>query len=129
VENLTEGRSAGESRELDFTPWGGPYNRVPVEATAFAHRDELFLIQHTVIVDPDVPTAEREAARHWLERSWMSVRLWGSGVYPNFPDPDLTGWARLPRDQLRPSGTPQGEIRPERVLPLRAVTASSRSGR
>ena len=47
------------------------------------------------IVDHDAPSAEREAARVWLERSWARVRPWGSGgVYPNFPDPDLTDWAR-----------------------------------
>src|SRR5918995_5987509 len=26
IENFSEGRVAGESRELDFTPWGGAYN-------------------------------------------------------------------------------------------------------
>ena len=89
LENLTEGRSAGELRELDFTPWGGAYNRVPAEATAFAHRNELFLLQH-VVVAPDAPAAERQAPRRWLERSWELVHPWGSGrVYPNFPDPDL----------------------------------------
>ena len=29
VENLSEERIAGQSRELDFTPWAGAYNRVP----------------------------------------------------------------------------------------------------
>jgi hypothetical protein len=29
VENFVQGRPAGESRELDFMPWGGAYNRVP----------------------------------------------------------------------------------------------------
>jgi FAD/FMN-containing dehydrogenase len=90
VENFTEGRISGQSRELDFTPWGGAYNRVPTDATAFAHREELFLLLHVVVVDPEVPAAEREAARGWLGRSWASVHPWGSGdVYPNFPDPDL----------------------------------------
>ncbi|MGH3145467.1 MAG: FAD-binding oxidoreductase [Rubrobacter sp.] len=95
VDDFAEGRLAGQSRELDFTPWGGAYNRVRADATAFAHRDELFLLQHTVVVAPDSSTAEREAARRWLGRSWAAVRPWGSGrVYPNFPDPDLTDWAR-----------------------------------
>jgi hypothetical protein len=94
VENLQEGRAPGQSRELDFTPWGGAYNRVRADATAFVHRDELFLLKHAVTVDPDVPAAEREAARRWLARSWGSVHPWGSGrVYPNFPDPDLEDWA------------------------------------
>jgi hypothetical protein len=63
---------------------------VPTDATAFAHREELLLLLHVVVVDPDVPAAEKEAARGWLGRSWASVHPWGSGgVYPNFPDPDL----------------------------------------
>ena len=95
VENLVEGRVPGQSRELDFTPWAGAYNRVPAGATAFAHRDESFLLLHVTVVEPDAPAAEREAARDWLTRSWASVRPWGTGrVYPNFPDPDLEDWAR-----------------------------------
>src|SRR5215207_9485065 len=94
VENFLEGRVSGQSRELDFTPWGGAYNRVRADATAFAHRDELFLLKHAVVVDPDESANEREAARRWLARSWASAHPWASGrVYPNFPDPDLMHWA------------------------------------
>jgi berberine-like enzyme len=95
VENFAGERVAGQPRELDFTPWGGAYNRVPADATAFAHRDELFLLKHAVTVDPDASTKEKEAARRWLARSWDLVRPWGSGrVYQNFPDPDLEDWGR-----------------------------------
>ncbi len=94
VHNLAEGRVPGESRELDFTPWAGAYDRVPTGATAFAHRDERFLLLQVAVVEPDASAAEREAARGWLRRSWASVHPWGSGgVYPNFPDPDLENWA------------------------------------
>jgi FAD/FMN-containing dehydrogenase len=94
VENLRKGRVADQSRELDFTPWGGAYNRVPTDATAFVHRGELFLLKHAVVVDPDASTAERGAARRWLAGSWASTHPWGSGgVYPNFPDPELEDWA------------------------------------
>jgi FAD/FMN-containing dehydrogenase len=94
VDHLQKERVAGQSRELDFTPWGGAYNRVPTDATAFVHRDELFLLKQAVVVDADASTAETEAARRWLARSWASTRPWGSGgVYPNFPDPDLEDWA------------------------------------
>src|SRR5918995_932520 len=95
VENLSEGRIMGQSRELDFTPWAGAYNRVPAGATAFAHREERFLLLHVAVVEPDAPAAERDAARDWLARSWASVHPWGTGRgYPNFPDPDLEDWAR-----------------------------------
>lgn len=75
------------SAVLDFSPWGGAYNRVAPEATAFAHRQERFLLKHDVVV-----TSPRDApvAREWLARSWEIVHPYGSGgVYPNFPDPDL----------------------------------------
>lgn len=80
VRNLSEGRISGQSRELDFTPWAGAYNCVSPNATAFAHREELFLL-HVAVVDHDAPPAEREAALVWLRRrSWASVRPWGRGV-------------------------------------------------
>lgn len=95
IEHLTDGLALGQSREVDFLPWGGAYNRVPADATAFAHRSERFLVQHLVQVDADAAPAERDAARAWLARSWALVHPWGSGgVYPNFPDPDLRDWAR-----------------------------------
>jgi FAD/FMN-containing dehydrogenase len=94
VEHLTGGLAPGQAREVDFLPWGGAYNRVPADATAFAHRGERFLVQHLVEVGADAAPAERGAARDWLARSWTLVHPWGSGgVYPNFPDPDLQDWA------------------------------------
>jgi FAD/FMN-containing dehydrogenase len=95
VEHLTYGLAPGQSREVSFLPWGGAYNRAPVDATAFVHRCESFLVQHLVVVDADVAPAERGAARDWLASSWGLVHPKGSGgVYPNFPDPDLQDWAR-----------------------------------
>jgi FAD/FMN-containing dehydrogenase len=94
VEHLTRGLAPGQSREVDFLPWGGAYNRVPADATAFAHRGERFLVQHLVQVGTDAAAAERDTARDWLAGSWALVHPWGSGgVYPNFPDPDLQDWA------------------------------------
>jgi FAD/FMN-containing dehydrogenase len=128
VENLSEGRVPGHSRELDFTPWGGAYNRPSADATAFAHRDERFLFKHAVVVDPDAPIAEQAAARRWLVRSWASVHPWGSGrVYPNFPDPDLEDWShayygtnydRLVR--VKNSYDPDGFFPFQQSLPRRA---------
>jgi FAD/FMN-containing dehydrogenase len=95
VDKLSEGRVAGQSRELDFTPWGGAYNRVPAGATAFVHRDARFLLKHAAVVDPDASDPQWRAARRWLAESWALVRPWGSGgAYQNFPDPDLDDWAR-----------------------------------
>jgi FAD/FMN-containing dehydrogenase len=70
-------------RQLSFTAMGGAYNRVAETATAFAHRDEAFLLEH--VAEPSDP---------WLHESWSTAHAEGSGrVYPNFPDPDLEEWA------------------------------------
>jgi FAD/FMN-containing dehydrogenase len=95
VDHLAQALGRDESREVAFIPWGGAYNRVRPDATAFAHRDELYLIQHLLALDADVAEFERKAARDWLTRSWAIVHPHGSGgVYPNFPDPDLSDWPR-----------------------------------
>ena len=39
VDQLVSDRRPGESRELDFSPWGGAYNRIASDATAFPHRN------------------------------------------------------------------------------------------
>jgi FAD/FMN-containing dehydrogenase len=95
VDSFAEGRGTAHTRELDFTPWSGAYNRTRTDATASAHRNERFLLKHTVVLDADAPAHERDAARDWLSRSWSIVHPHGSGgVYPSFPDPDLTDWER-----------------------------------
>jgi FAD/FMN-containing dehydrogenase len=89
VDGLAEGRRPGESRILDFSPWGGAYGRTRVDATAFAHRSARFLLKQEVAVTP----AHEAAARRWLRSSWATTHPWGTGgVYPNFPDPDLDDW-------------------------------------
>lgn len=73
----------GQMRELAFTPLGGAYGRVPADATAYAHREERYLVEHILVTAPDAP-------RDWVTRSWSITHPWGSGrVYPNFPDPEL----------------------------------------
>ena len=95
LDHLAAGRAAGEMRVLDLTPWGGAYNRVREDATAFAHRGERFLVKHDVAVDSRATPEQRRSARDWLARSWALVHPWGSGrVYPNFPDPELDDWPR-----------------------------------
>jgi FAD/FMN-containing dehydrogenase len=90
---LAEERVPGQSRELDFTPWGGAYNHIREDATAFVHRRELFSLKHTATVDSDSPKAAKDAAHRWLTKSWRTLRPWGTGrVFPNFPDPDLEAW-------------------------------------
>jgi FAD/FMN-containing dehydrogenase len=93
LENFSRGRVLGESRELDFMPWGGAYNRVSPDATAFVHREELFQLKHSVILDPEASPGEKERAHSRAVRSWELVHPWGSGrVFQNFVDPELQGW-------------------------------------
>jgi FAD/FMN-containing dehydrogenase len=90
IDHLTTGRVVGVSRELDFTPWGGAYNRVRADATAFPHRQARFLLKHAVVIPAQAPASQRQQARDWLTKSWAAVTPWGNGgVYPNFPDNDL----------------------------------------
>jgi FAD/FMN-containing dehydrogenase len=93
VDNLTGLCPPGQRRELNLTPLGGAYNRVPSDATAYVHRDERFLVEHVVTADP-AESAPLAAASTWLTGSWATVHPYGSGrVYPNFPDPGLEDWA------------------------------------
>jgi Berberine and berberine like len=94
VADLTSAHRPGQQRELDFSPWGGAYNRVPTTATAFAHRDERFLLKISVDIPADAPAEERTAARSWLRESAAMAYADGSGrVFPNFADPELDDWS------------------------------------
>jgi Berberine and berberine like len=127
VKNMHQGVARGQSREVTFMPWGGAYNRVAADATAFVHRDELFMIQHLLLINPAGPTTGNGSAQDWLARSWALVHPWGSGgVYPNFPDPDLPDWAhayygenydRLVR--IKTKYDPDGFFRFHQSLPTR----------
>ena len=90
---LTQPTAGARAREVTFMPWGGGYNRVAPDATAFPHRNELFLIQHLLEADPGIAAAHHEPGRSWLSQSWSLAHRFGSGgVYPNFPDPELPDW-------------------------------------
>ncbi|MFQ5959745.1 MAG: BBE domain-containing protein, partial [Candidatus Methylomirabilales bacterium] len=94
IENFTDDRAPGQYRELDFMAWGGAYNKVPADVTAFVHRDPLFLLKHAIILDPSVPNLDEHAAHRWVAESWALVHPWGTGgAFPNFSDPDLENWA------------------------------------
>jgi FAD/FMN-containing dehydrogenase len=68
------------ARELDFSPWGGAYNRTKPDATAFPHRDARFLLKLTG--PPD-----------WVEHAYAITHPHGTGgAYVNFPDPQLADW-------------------------------------
>ena len=93
VDTFTKTRVPGQHRSLGFAPWGGAYNRRLPEATAFVHRDQLLLLEHTVSLDSNASDRDKHVAHEWMTRSWSSVHPWASGhVYANFADPDLDDW-------------------------------------
>ena len=132
LETFSRERAPGESRELDFMPWGGAYNRVPSDATAFVHRDELFLLKHSVVVDRSASTGAKEAAHRQVDASWASVHAWGSGRSV----PELRGsrprrvGGRLRGPEPRPPGPDQGALRPIGLLLglLQPSYATARAG-
>lgn len=116
VEHLTEERVTGQSRELDFSPFGGGYGRVPADATAFPHRDARFLLKHEVV-------AEADPDRGWLAQSWSLAR--GFGAYANFQDADLGGWDRdYHGANLERLLRVRAHYDPDRVFEQRRITVS-----
>jgi FAD/FMN-containing dehydrogenase len=88
VAHLDEG---GFHRELDFSPWGGAYNRVAADATAFPHRDARCLLKHAAVVAPGEDPAP---ARAWIDGAWEITHPHGTdGAYVNFPEDGLDLWA------------------------------------
>lgn len=78
LDEFRDGSSTAR-RQLSLTAMAGAYARMPENATAFAHRDSRFLLEHV-----------GNRADAWVDRSWAIAHADGSGrVYPNFPDPAL----------------------------------------
>ena len=127
LEAFVEGRAAGESRELDFMPWGGAYNRRRPEETAFVHRDERFPAQARRDGARRRPSRSRAAAHRAVTRSWASVHAWGSGrAFQNYADPDLEHWAPPTTAPTTPGWFASRRPRRVRPLPVPAVTTANR---
>jgi hypothetical protein len=112
IARLVADRRPGEERELDFSPWGGAYNRVPADATAFPHRDARFLLKQTATV------AAGDQPGGWLDESYALSHPFGTGgAYPNFPEPGLGDEAYYlgntgRRQHIRASHDPAAVFRP-----------------
>ncbi|MFI6291459.1 FAD-binding oxidoreductase [Nonomuraea sp. NPDC050790] len=90
LERLAAGRVYGEIRDLELVPWGGAIARAT--GGAFAHRTPRFLLKQSVQVGFRATDARRRQAHAWLRDSWARLAPWTRGVYPNYPDADLTDW-------------------------------------
>jgi FAD/FMN-containing dehydrogenase len=94
--------ASGASGGVAFDAFGGAINRVSPAATAFAHRDALFLAQYSTgwTPPPGHPdagkgTAPVENQLAWLRSFHAAMRPFASGqAYQNYADPDLADWQR-----------------------------------
>ena len=87
------GSSCPDGAGIALFTWGGAINRMPAGATAFPHRDTLFLVSMdtswTSEDSPDVLAANLA----WLHALYDQMGSFtGDAAYINFPDPDLSNW-------------------------------------
>jgi FAD/FMN-containing dehydrogenase len=80
---------------IAFDALGGAVNRVHPAATAFVHRDALFLAQYSTSWKWGAPGGEVASQHAWLRQFYSSLHPYASGqAYQNYLDPDLTDWRR-----------------------------------
>jgi FAD/FMN-containing dehydrogenase len=78
---------------IAFDALGGAVNRVSPAATAFVHRDALFLAQYSTSWRWGAPGSEVASQQAWLRQFHSSMHPYASGqAYQNYIDPDLTDW-------------------------------------
>ncbi|HEX8008613.1 MAG TPA: FAD-binding oxidoreductase [Trebonia sp.] len=94
IENLRGvSGAAGGVGGIAFDALGGAVNRVKPGATAFVHRNALFLAQYTTDWTNGASAAGVARQHAWLRSFWSSMRPYASGqAYQNYIDPDLTTW-------------------------------------
>ncbi|MGH3155031.1 MAG: BBE domain-containing protein, partial [Streptosporangiaceae bacterium] len=85
--------AAGGSGGVAFDACGGAINRVAANATAFVHRDALFLAQYTTTWTTGAAAAGVAAQQSWQNGFYAAMRPYASGqAYQNYIDPNLAGW-------------------------------------
>jgi FAD/FMN-containing dehydrogenase len=94
IERLAHIRGAsGGAGTLAFDACGGAMNRVSPTATAFVHRDSLFLGQYSTVWNWPGSTSGVANQRDWLSSYYKSVHPHANGqAYQNYVDPDLSDW-------------------------------------
>jgi FAD/FMN-containing dehydrogenase len=85
--------AAGASGGVAFDACGGAINRVAPAATAFVHRDALFLAQYTTTWDTGGSAAGVAAQQAWQNAFHAAMGPYASGqAYQNYIDPSLANW-------------------------------------
>ena len=85
--------ATGGAGSITFEACGGAMNRPSQSATAFVHRDALFLAQYSTTWTS--PGARNDVIRQqgWLRTYYQSLHPHASGqAYQNYVDPDLADW-------------------------------------
>ena len=78
---------------IGLDAFGGAINRVAPDATAFAHRNELFSAQYSAGWTAGDSSSIVAANRAWLNETWQAMRPYASGAaYQNYIDPYLANW-------------------------------------
>jgi FAD/FMN-containing dehydrogenase len=91
IERRNRNPSLG-SGALLLDSYGGAINRMPKDATAFVHRDQLFSIQYLAYFGS---VAAGRASRAWIAGVHRAMQPYVSGqAYQNYIDADLRSWQR-----------------------------------
>lgn len=101
---------------IQIRPLGGAFSRVPVDATAFAHRDKRFLV---AIATPWADPAESATHIAWTEQVWDAIRSRSAGAYVGFleDEPERIGEAYPAATYARLAGLKR-RYDPENVFAL-----------
>jgi FAD/FMN-containing dehydrogenase len=88
------GVSAGEQAgKVIIEPVDGAVHEVASSATAFPHRDGLFVYQFQARVKPGAETETVQASQSWLDELYADLSPWRTGAeYSNYGNRKLKGW-------------------------------------
>ncbi len=87
--------AAGGAGGVAFDAFGGAINRVAPSATAFVHRNALFMAQYTTTWRTGATSSGVANQHAWLRSFYASMRPYVSGqAYQNYVDPDLKNWSQ-----------------------------------
>jgi berberine-like enzyme len=111
---------------VGFDAYGGALNRPAADATAFVHRDQLFLAQYSARWSGTSSPAVVHANTQWLAAFAKAMRPFASGeAYQNYIDPDRGDWphayygANLPRlKKVKGKYDPHGFFEFDQSVPL-----------
>jgi FAD/FMN-containing dehydrogenase len=87
--------AAGGVGSIAFDACGGAMNALSPTATAFVHRNALFLAQYSTAWTSRGVRSGVDSQYRWLSAYHRSLRPHASGqAYQNYIDPDLSSWRR-----------------------------------